>query len=118
MKINNIQQSSSFGLLYTQFLSKEHEKLIRPIFPKLANLGKKADIVLTSKSIVAEQGNDYKILVDGIQVVTENREKFNNPVRKDISVGMIKNEAESFLNTLRNKILNEVTETVNKIYKS
>ena len=42
----------------------------------------------------------------------------SNPVRKDISVGMIKNEAESFLNTLRNKILNEVTETVNKIYKS
>ena len=66
-KVNN-SQNTSFGLLYSDFLSKNHQKIIRPIFPKLASIGKHVDIVLSTTMGPAQKGRDYTIFTECIEI--------------------------------------------------
>ena len=80
MLIQNIKSgNTSFGLLHFYLLSDRHKKLINPIFPKLANIGKKVDITASTRVRPEVIGGDYMILTECLELVSKPKVNSKNP---------------------------------------
>ncbi|MCR4881069.1 MAG: hypothetical protein K6A44_03860 [bacterium] len=105
----NSAQNTSFGLLYTDFLSKNHQNLIKPIFPKLAGIGKHVDIVLSTTMGPAKKGSDYTIFTECIEIKAHpkaNSKTIGKTVIERVFTNKLLGKGEKELKAGREEILN------------
>lgn len=119
MEISRVNNNNSFGLLHTCLLSDAHQKLIKPIFPKLANIGKSIDLNVLTAVREAQRGSDYIIWAECLELRAQPKNSiFGNTFHKRFFLNQLATDTPEKTKATQKEILDAATELQDKVLKS